>query len=279
MANREIPPDKKPFSGKIVAVTGAGSGMGRALAVRFAQDGAHLALAEINADELAETANMANAAGAASVNSTQLDIADTEAVEKWAKEVKKKLGNADVVLNNAGIAYIASFEEQDMDYFQRIMDVNFWGVVRCSRAFLPQLRATSGSLVNTSSVFGLMGAENNSAYCAAKFAVRGMTETLWQEMKDTGVHIGTVHPGGIATNIARTARIDTQTNRDFVERFDEMARTTPEKAAEVIYRGVKKRKRRILIGVDARMVSGLTRLLPTRYDGFMRFVFGDDTSS
>lgn len=268
-----------PFAGKVVAITGVGSGMGRTLAERFGRDGAQLALAEINADTLAETASLARNAGAASVMTTALDVSSAKDVEAWAKDVKKQLGNADVVINNAGIAYIASFEEQDMDYFERIMNVNFWGVVYSSRAFMPQLRETSGSLVNTSSIFGLIGAENNSAYCAAKFAVRGINETLWQEMKDSGVHIGSVHPGGIKTNIARLARVDTKTNRDFVERFDEIAKTSPEKAAEVIYRGIKKRQRRILIGMDASLISGLTRLLPNSYDRFLTMVFGNDLQS
>ena len=262
------------YKDKVVAITGAGSGMGRSLAIRFGQDGAQLALVDLDEKTLKETVKQAKQAGATKVLSQKLDVSDREAVLAWAEKVQSELGPADVLINNAGIAYVADFETQDLEYFERVMNVNFWGVVWGSRAFLPQLRKTGGSLINTSSVFGLVGARNTSAYCAAKFAVRGLSETLWQELQDAGVHVGSVHPGGIKTNIVANARVDQQTNEDLSKQFDELAPTTSDQAAEIIYTGIHKRKKRIMVGKDAKMLQWIVRLFPTRYASMIPLLRG-----
>ena len=262
------------YKDKVVVITGAASGMGRTLAVRFGADGAKLALCDVQDKELEKTGEMAKAAGAAQIELKHLDVSNRDEIFTWASEVREQLGDASVVINNAGIAYIADFETQDLEYLERVMAVNFFAVVWGARAFLPQLRVTGGSLANTSSVFGMVGATNNSAYCAAKFAVRGLNEVLWQEMSDTGVHVASIHPGGIKTQVAANARVDTGSNQDLQEAFEELAPTTAERAAEIIYKGIKKRKKRILVGRDAHMLAWLLRLLPVNYSGIMGLTSG-----
>ncbi|MGI9345119.1 MAG: SDR family NAD(P)-dependent oxidoreductase [Gammaproteobacteria bacterium] len=254
-----------PYKEKIVVITGAGSGIGRQLALRYSADQARLALCDIDPETLAETAQLCRDAGASEVQAEQLDVAGRQEVYQWAERINNSMGPADVVVNNAGIAYVAGFDEQDMDYFERVMQVNFYGVVWGCRAFLPQLRQTQGSIVNISSIFGMAAASYNSAYNASKFAVRAISEVLWTELYGTGVHVASVHPGGVKTNIARLARVDVKTNRDFAEAFDAVARTTAPSAAAQIYKGVLKKKKRILVGADAKFLSFVLRLLPNHY--------------
>ncbi len=271
------------YSGKVCVVTGAASGIGRAMAIDLANQGAILALSDVNEAGLNETRELIGDKGSNQIRVDVLDVADADAVSAYAETVKESLGDADYVMNIAGLTRIGTFEETSLESFEKVMDVNFWGVVRMSKAFLPQLVATKGALVNISSVFGLIGFEGQSHYCASKFAVRGFSETIAAELEEKGVRVVSVHPGGVATNIARNAQVDKmpdgQEKGDFEQRFDEVAKTTPADAAQTILNGAAAGKRRVLIGGDARFISFVQRLFPTNYFRIIRNFFGAEASS
>jgi len=191
------------------------------------------------------------------------------AIADYASKVEETLGAADYVFNVAGLTRVGNFIDTPLESMEKVMDVNYWGVVRMSKAFLNQILSKKGTLVNISSVFGFIGYAGQTHYCASKFAVRGFTETLSQELKGTGVGVCSVHPGGIATNIARNAvadKLPEGANREELDAgFDKMAITSPKKAAQVILKGAAKKKRRILIGGDARLISIVSRLFPVSY--------------
>jgi NAD(P)-dependent dehydrogenase (short-subunit alcohol dehydrogenase family) len=257
------------YQGKIAVVTGAGSGIGRALAVELAARGSRLAASDVNDTALGETVAMCEKAGA-EARGYHLDVADRAAVLAHAEEVTRDLGEANLVVNNAGVALMASVEEMSWDDLDWLMGINFWGVVHGTKAFLPHLIASGdGHLVNISSVFGFIGVPSQSAYNAAKFAVRGFTEALRQEMLIAGhpVAVSCVHPGGIQTNIARDARAarDLMPIAERDQRFRRAARTTPEKAAQIILRGVDRKSPRILVGPDARLFDATARITGARY--------------
>jgi len=252
---------------KVAVVTGAGSGIGRALAQLLAQKGCRLALADLNEAALEETAGTLSA----DVLTQKLDVADRAAVYAFAEGVKRRFGTAHVVVNNAGVALTQTVNEMSWEDFEWLMGINFWGVAYGTKAFLPMLLAQDeGAIVNLSSVFGIIGVPTQSAYNAAKFAVRGFTEALRHELKDTQVRAISVHPGGIRTNIVRDGRFyqdpfgRTDKGR-VVQRFARAARTTPEQAAATIVRGIEKGSPRVLIGADARMIDRLQRLMPESY--------------
>ena len=256
------------FTGRVVAITGAASGIGRALAVDFARQGAHVALSDVDTDGLADTVNRCEGRGV-KVSSQRLDVADRDAVFAWADQVVADHGAANVIVNNAGVALGATVESMSIEDLTWLVDIDFWGVVHGTQAFLPHLKAAGeGHVVNVSSVFGLISIPTQSAYNAAKFAVRGFTDALRMELEieRCGVSATTIHPGGIKTNIARSARIDDRVNRvapgpgNPVEGFENMLRTTPEKAARQIIEAVRKDKRRALIGPDAKVFDALSRL-------------------
>jgi NADP-dependent 3-hydroxy acid dehydrogenase YdfG len=256
---------------KVAVITGAGSGIGRALAQLLAQKGCRLALADINEASLKETA----ASLQAEVMTQKLDVADRAAVYAFAERVKQQFGTAHVVVNNAGVAVSQTVNDLSWEDFEWLMGINFWGVAYGTKAFLPMLLAQDeGAIVNISSVFGIIGVPTQSAYNAAKFAVRGFTEALRHELKDTGVRAISVHPGGIKTNIARASRFyrDPLGNSDHASmaaRFDKLARTTPESAAATIVRGIEKGSPRVLIGADAVLIDKIQRLMPERYNAVM----------
>ena len=255
----------KSFRGKVAAITGAGSGIGRALAEELARRGAHLALSDIDEVGLAETVSLCEGLGV-KVTSTVLDVADKDAMFAWADQA----ADEHLIINNAGVDLSATVEGASYDDFEWLMNINFWGVVHGTKAFLPHLRATGqGHVVNISSVFGLVSIPTQSAYNAAKFGVRGFTDALRIELdiQQCGVSATTIHPGGIKTNIARNARIDDSASAfgddpaEFGTEFDKLARTTPEKAAHQILRAVSRNRRRALIGPDA-VVFDLASRLP-----------------
>jgi len=258
----------KHLNGRVAAITGAGSGIGRALAIELAGRGTHLALSDIDEVGLAETVGRCEGRGV-KVTSQRLDVADRVAVEAWAQQVVDDHGKVNLIFNNAGVALGATVEGESYDDFHWLMDINFWGVVHGTKAFLPHLKASGeGHVVNISSVFGLVSIPAQSAYNAAKFAVRGFTDSLRMELEIEGAPVSatTIHPGGIKTNIARSARFD-ESMSDVggavdatPDEFDKMAMTTPEKAARQILTAVERDRRRALIGPDAKVFDLVSRL-------------------
>ena len=254
--------------GRVAAITGAGSGIGQALAVELARAGTHLALSDVDEVGLAETVARAEGMGV-KVTSARVDVADRDAVHAWADQVADEHGQVNLVFNNAGVALGATVEGSSYDDLHWLMDINFWGVVHGTKAFLPHLKASGdGHVVNISSVFGLLGIPSQSAYNAAKFAVRGFTDALRMELdiEPCGVSATTIHPGGIKTNIARNARMDESVTAlaDDPEQarieFERMFVTTPDKAARQIIKAVQRNRRRALIGPDAKAIDLVSRL-------------------
>lgn len=258
-------------AGKTAVITGAGSGIGRALAQQLNREGCALFLSDINAQSLQATVD-AFERPEISTQQTVLDVADKAAVYAWASEVEDRTGHVDIVINNAGVALLELVEDCNYDNIEWLMGINYWGVVYGTQAFLPLLRRSEqGHLVNISSIFGVIAVPTQSAYNSAKFAVRGYTEALRQEMAGTNVHVCCVHPGGIRTNIAKAARggDPAQSADERGKQFEQMARTTPESAAQQIIRAVEKRKKRLLIGKDAKLIDIIQRLFPVSYPRFM----------
>jgi NADP-dependent 3-hydroxy acid dehydrogenase YdfG len=261
----------KSLQDKVVVITGAGSGIGRALAVACAKRGAYLALADWNEDGVKETQSMA---GANKSLVRKLDVRSEEGFNAFAKDVEKELGGANVIVNNAGVSLSDTIGSMKRTDFEWLMDINFWGVVRGTEAFLPQLmKKDDAHVVNISSVFGIISVPSQSAYNASKFAVRGFTEALRQEMYEAGapVHVTCVHPGGVKTNIVRNGRHvkdqhGASTDMETLARtFEKMARTTPEQAAEIILKGVLTNAPRVLVGGDAKVIDLVQRLFPGTY--------------
>jgi NADP-dependent 3-hydroxy acid dehydrogenase YdfG len=257
------------LDGRTAFVSGAASGIGRALSQRLAGHGCPVAIVDQDEEGLRETAQSI----AGPVLARRIDVRDRQAHMAVAAEVAEwapaPLG---FVFNNAGVATSQGIAEGSVEDDEWVVDINFGGVVNGVRAFLPiLLRQNSGVIVNTSSVFGLVGIPFQSAYCASKFAVRGFTESLRHELRGTDVHAVTVHPGGVKTNIARNARYHAHPMRPDVShdeaagQFEAMAFTTPERAAKIIHEGVKAGRSRILVGPDAYVFDGLARMMPTRY--------------
>ncbi|MCZ4079190.1 SDR family NAD(P)-dependent oxidoreductase [Rhodococcus sp. H36-A4] len=263
----------RSFDNKVAVVTGAGSGIGRALALDLAHRGARLALSDIDGEALTDTVVLCEKIGARTV-SYQLDVSDRAAMYFHADAVVSEFGRVNLVVNNAGVALGADVLDMTWDDFEWVMNIDFWGVVNGSKAFLPALiESGDGHLVNVSSVFGLMGIPGQSAYNSAKFAVRGFTEALRQEMKVARHPVGVscVHPGGIKTNIVANARgmADLGDREDVVRRFEQIAVTSPTRAAKVILGGVERNKPRILIGPDARLFDLIPRVVGPRYQDIL----------
>jgi NAD(P)-dependent dehydrogenase (short-subunit alcohol dehydrogenase family) len=264
------------LDGRTAFVSGAASGIGRALAQRLAGHGCPVAIVDQDEEGLRQTAELL----AGPVLSRRLDVRDRQAQMAFAAEVAEwapqPLG---YVFNNAGVATSQSIADGSVEDDEWVVDINFGGVVNGVRAFLPILvRQDSGVIVNTSSVFGLVGIPFQSAYCASKFAVRGFTESLRHELRGTGVHAVTVHPGGVKTNIARNARYHAHplqpdlSHEEAAIQFDKMAFTPPDRAAKIIHEGVKAGRSRILVGPDAYVFDGLARVMPTRYFDVLAFL-------
>lgn len=254
------------LNGRVAAVTGAASGIGRALALELVERGAEVALSDVDEAGLAETVARCEGRGT-KVSSAVVDVADRDAVEVWAARVVAEHGRVNLVVNNAGVAVGAPVSTMRYEDLQWLMGINFWGVVHGTMAFLPHLKAAGeGHVVNLSSVFGLMAIPTQSAYNAAKFAVRGFTDCLRIELdiERCGVSATTVHPGGVRTNIVRNARVQDDlaisSGRDNAAQFDRVARTTPESAARQILDGVERNRRRVLVGPDARLFDLVSRL-------------------
>ncbi len=264
------------FEGRVAAITGAGSGIGRALAVELSRRGAHLALSDVDSAGMAETVTLCEGRGV-KVTSQVVDVADRAAVEAWADQVVADHGKVNFIFNNAGVALGATIESESYDDFEWLMNIDFWGVVYGTKAFLPHLKASGdGHVVNLSSVFGLVSIPSQSAYNSAKFAVRGFTDALRMELEIEGAPVSstTVHPGGVKTNIARRARVDSSVadmsgGGSIGDEFDRIAMTRPAKAAKQILAGVAANKRRVLVGPDAKVIDFVARLPAAFYQNVL----------
>jgi NAD(P)-dependent dehydrogenase (short-subunit alcohol dehydrogenase family) len=260
----------KTLENKVVVITGAGSGIGRQLALRAARSGALLAISDWNEAGLAESVELLKAAGVRELRSDQVDVSDRAAVAEWATAVVGQFGRVNMLVNNAGVSMTGDFEEMSYEDFDWILGVNLLGVVNGTKEFLPHLIASGdGHVVNLSSLFGLISMPGQTAYNATKYAVRGFTEALREEMLANGRPVGVtcVHPGGIKTGISRngrkTAGLDSAALDSFFDK--KLARTTAEKAAETILKGALSGKARVLIGADAHAMHHFAKLAGSRY--------------
>lgn len=268
----------KSFRNKVAAITGAGSGIGRALAIELASRGCDLALSDVEAGGLGETAALAETMGVR-VSTAQVDVATRDQVRAWAAHTADEHGKVNLIFNNAGVAHAGTVEATDYADYEWIMGINFWGVVHGTKEFLPYLMESGeGHVINVSSVFGLFAQPMASAYNASKFAVRGFTEALRQEldMFDRGVSASCVHPGGVRTNIAKRARVGEsvgalsgKTPTSGTTSFERLLRTTADQAARTILAGVSCNERRILIGVDAHAADWMQRTAPAHYQSLV----------
>jgi NADP-dependent 3-hydroxy acid dehydrogenase YdfG len=254
---------------RVAVITGAGSGIGRATALAMARRGCHLALADINEAAVQDTARTAQALGVRAT-AHRLDVADRAAVAAFPEEVERAHKRVDLVMNNAGVALGGTFEQVSEQDFDWLLDINFHGVVRMTRAFLPLLhRSDDARIVNVSSNYCNITPPGQAAYSASKFAVRGFSNVLRHELEGSTVGVSVVHPGGVATSIARNARIPQGAPADEVERgrktMEKLLRMAPEQAGEIIVRGIEKRRARILVGSDAKAAAFLERLAPVGY--------------
>ena len=271
----------KDFRGAVAAITGAGSGMGRALALALAERGCHLALADVDEPGLAETLGLvAESVGNQNLTVSRhlVDVADREAVERFAAEAAAAHGKVNLVFNNAGVSVTGPADQLRYEDFHWLMNINFWGVVHGSRAFLPYIReAGEGHIVNTSSVFGLFGVPSQSAYNASKFAVKGFTDALRVELDGEPIVVSCVMPGGVKTSIVARSRYRPADNRaptreEAALRFQQLAALTPDQAAVQILAGVARGRARILVGRDARVLGFLLRIFPVAYLRFLAWV-------
>lgn len=262
------------FNGKHAAITGAGSGIGRALAQALNTRGCNVWLSDVDSDGLQETIRLLDDQ-LGQVHSASVDVAKSEEVIAWSEQVAAAVPHLDLLVNNAGVTLVAGARYTTLDDFHWLMNINFWGVIHGCQAFLPLLeKAPRSHLVNLSSVFGLIGVPSQSAYNAAKFAVRGYSESLRQELDliDSPVKVCCVHPGGIGTNIARRARnVDkSATPESQAESFEQFVRTSADEAANQILKAAERGKRRLLIGPDARLIHWVTRFFPENYHRLWR---------
>jgi len=263
-----------PLRDGVTVVTGAAKGIGAALAMRLASRGCRLALVDRARDALAAVASAARKTGVA-VSEHAADVADPAAADTLREAVLAEHARASVLINNAGVALLGRFDEVSLADMEWLFAINFWGTVRMCKAFLPVLRREPvAQIVNLSSIFGIVAPAGQTAYAASKFAVRGFSEALRHELEDTGVGVSVVHPGGIRTSIAASARIaaavDPQDAAERVARFDAMVRTSPEDAAARIVEGIERRQKRIRIGRDAMRLDWMQRMFPVSYWALMK---------
>jgi len=277
---------KNQLKDSVIAITGAGSGIGQSLALECARQGSNLAISDINLKALQETRSQILALyPSTNILIHEINVASKDQVFQWSDDVFAHFGKINVIINNAGVALSATVEAMQYEDFEWLMDINFWGVVHGCKAFLPHLKQSSwGHIVNVSSLFGLISTPNTSAYNAAKFAVKGFSESLRIELMMTHkqLDLSCVHPGGIKTNIANYARdggdkvgsAGRMTTQERSDNFnDKFAKTTPEQAAKIIINGIIKKQPRILVGLDAKILDLLQRFLPVKYQKVVKKVF------
>lgn len=257
------------LEGGVAVITGAGSGIGRALANRLASEKMSLALADCDAAGLEETRFQLATCGQ-TVSTHLVDVSDLKRVEQFSADVIASHGRVTLLINNAGVAMHGTVEELSIDEIAWLMGINYWGVVYGVKTFLPLLRRQPRAhIVNVSSIYGMISPSGQSAYCSSKFAVRGFTEALLHELEGSTIGVSCVHPGGIRTAVARRARIAAKSDPAHaaltIQRFDRLALTPPEAAADIIVDGVRRGKSRVLVGKDAVHIDRLQRLFPIRY--------------
>jgi len=259
---------------KTAVITGAASGIGRELVIKFLASGFQVAAADMDANGLQ---SLGEDLASDKLMTHELNVTDAEAFVAFSAAVSKRFGGADVLINNAGITRVGDFLETSPEAFSSVMDVNFMGVVNGSRAFMPLLKASKGVLVNISSLFGLVGIPKQSAYCASKFAVKGFSEALRLEVLKDGVHVATVHPGGVSTSIAKNAVFDAQ-DMDKAKAVKSMEKNalklSPVTAAEIIFKGFESRRNRIIVGKDAKLLDRIQRLFPNLYPKIISYTMG-----
>jgi NAD(P)-dependent dehydrogenase (short-subunit alcohol dehydrogenase family) len=261
------------IAGKVVAVTGASSGIGRALGIALVQRGAHVALSDVNAAGLAETASLVK--GTTKVTTHVVDVRDWDAMQKHAADVEQAHGGADIIINNAGLTVRDTIESMPYADFKLVMDVNLWGVVHGTKAFFPLFRKRgAGHFVNISSINGIVPFHQNGPYNMSKYAVYGLNETLMQELQGDTIKITSVHPGGVRTNIAHSAK---GMPAEVAAQFDKMALTSAAKAADIILNGVEKNRQRVFVGVDAKVLAIMKRVMPAWTVKFMGARSADPT--
>jgi short-subunit dehydrogenase len=255
----------KHLKNKVVVITGAGSGIGKALAIQFAREGCSVAINDINGQYLQETVDLVHAIGG-KASPHLADIACRESVKKFSQEVIDQYGRVDLLINNAGVSIARmNIQEISWEYWEYMMNVNFWGTLNCTKIFYPHLQnQPEAHIVNISSIYSLSGVRDRGPYCASKFAVRGLTETMIQEARGTNVRITSVLPGGVSSKIAFHSKgyKDTREQKKIIEMQERFSKTSPEKAAQIIIRGIKKNKKRILIGWDSRLMDFVIWLFP-----------------
>jgi NAD(P)-dependent dehydrogenase (short-subunit alcohol dehydrogenase family) len=267
---------KMKLDNRTAVVTGAASGIGRAIAISLARRGCHLALADLNEAGLAQTRERATSEGIR-ISIHRLDVADREAVASFPAAVMSEHGRVDILVNDAGVAVGGTFEQVSETDFDWLLAINFWGVVRMTRAFLPHLQASDDArIVNLSSLYGLISPPGQTAYCASKFAVRGFTQSLGNELEGSSIGVTVVHPGGVATAIARNARLPKglaeEEARKRLAVIEKVLRLPPETAGEIIVQAIERRKRRVLVGSDAKIMSIIERLLPISHWKVLRWL-------
>lgn len=262
------------FKDKVAVVTGAGSGIGRALALQMAAGGARLALSDVDPTGLAQTIRLLPAG--TEVRGYALDVSSREAVFAHAEDVRRDFGTAHFVFNNAGVTVIGTVEHLEIDEIEWQLGINLWGVIYGTKAFLPMmLSQREGCIVNLSSVFGLVGFPAQSAYNISKFGVRGLTECLWRELEGTGVRALSVHPGGIKTNFERAGRRCRNSGQEearFSALGERLLTTPPEDCAAAILKGVRQGKKRVVTGNQSTTLFWLSRLMPNSYHSLVKLI-------
>ena len=257
----------KDLKGKVAAVTGAGSGIGRALAVNLAKKGCNLAISDINCETLQETAKITGRSGV-NVSTHVVDVTDRGQVYKYADDVVKEHEKVDIIINNAGAGAGNTIEDISYEDFEWVMNINLWGVIYGTKAFLPYLKKRpEGHIVNIASINGIVPFPGSSPYNTSKFAVRGFNKSLIQELHGTSIGITSVYPGGIKTNIVRNSRFykstrPDKTHDDTIKKFDRVTMTSADRAARIIISGIERNNKRLLVGPDARLIDFMARLFP-----------------
>lgn len=266
------------FAGRTAVITGAASGIGAALAADLALRGCNLALADINDDALEDVAAPLRS-NEIRVTATRLDVGDRDAIHAFADTVLAEHGGADLLFNNAGVALGGTFDRVSEEDFEWLVGINFWGPIRMARAFMPMLaQSERAHITNISSIFGVIAPAGQTAYCASKFGVRGFSDALRHELAGSSIGVTTVHPGGVATNIAKRARVPAGTSQAEIDEAQKQAAQNlvmpPAEAAAIILRGVERGKPRVLVGKDAHVLAWIEKLSPSRYWSMMKWRLG-----